>query len=66
MAKKQLRTKDVDSKFCLTAREITPFLATFDPSTPIMLKCGGKNFRLGGISTVAGKPVLVGRRGKKD
>lgn len=69
---RQLRTKNVDSSFCLTVRELKGLLRNanelnqIEDSTPVVLKCANRNYRLTGFSIVAGKPVLKGRRGKKD
>ena len=64
---KRLRTKDVDKSFCMTRRELIGWISNdFEDSTPVLLKCGGKNYRLTAFKTISGKPVLVGRRGVKD
>ena len=66
---KQLRTKNVDKSFCITRRELIAWLTqnpVFDDNTPILLKCGGRNYRFAEFMTVAGKPVLIGKRGAKD
>ncbi len=69
---KQLRTANVNRDFCMTVRELAGWLATsqtigkFDAASPIVLKCGGKNYRLSGFNIVAGKPVLTGKRGTRD
>ena len=70
---KQLRTKNVNASFCMTVRELAAWLVQQSPSqdtmsnsTPVILKCGGKNFRLAKMDVVAGKPVLVGKRGSQD
>lgn len=59
----------MDSSFCMTRRELVGWLNSnpaFDDKTPVVLKCGGRNFRLAAFETVAGKPVLIGKRGKRD
>ncbi len=66
---KKLNTSKIDSSFCMTRRELVGWLLStpaFDDSTPIVLKCNGRNYRLGAFNVVAGKPILVGRRGKRD
>jgi hypothetical protein len=64
---KQLRIKNVDSKFNLTAGELKGWLtANFADTTPVVLKCAGKNYRLREWCTVGTTPVLIGKRGKSD
>jgi hypothetical protein len=62
---KQLKIKNVDSKFCLTVREVKGWLTQFPDDQPIILNCG-KNFRLAKFENKNGKPVLVGRRSARD
>lgn len=64
---KQLRIKNVDSKFNMTAGELKGWLAAnFSDTTPVVLKCANKNYRLKKFATVGTTPVLVGSRGKND
>ena len=64
---KQLRIKNVDSKFNLTAGELKNWLtANFADTTPVVLKCASKNYRLRQFVKIGDKPVLIGRRGKRD
>lgn len=66
---KKLNIKNIDKSFCMTRRELTNWISStpeFEDNTPIVLKCAGKNYRLSGLTIVAGKPVLVGKRGKND
>ena len=67
MARRTLRVSKVDRSFSLTAGEVKNWLGqTFKDDEPVVLKCNNKNFRLAGLDTVAGKPVLIGRRGRSD
>lgn len=65
---KQLRIKDVDKSLCLTVRELNGFLQNLggqdatQNTTPVILKCGGRNFRLAALQDEKGTPVLVGKR----
>ena len=65
---KQLRIKDVDRSLCLTVRELDGFLQNLGGQdatqnvTPVILKCGGKNYRLASVRDERGVPVLVGKR----
>jgi hypothetical protein len=67
---KKLKISDVGSDYCLTVRELNGFLTQQgDPSmntTPVLLKCGGRNYRLAKFSIVAGKSVLVGQRTRRE
>ena len=63
---KQLRIKNTDNKFTLTAGELKTWLVNFADTTPVVLKCAGKNYRLRDWGTVSGTPVLIGKRGKSD
>ena len=64
---KQLRIKNVDSKFNLTAGELKGWLtANCADNMPVMLKCANKNYRLKKFIKVGDKPVLIGSRGTKD
>jgi len=64
---KQLRIKNVDGKFNLTTGELKSWLTNnFSDTTPVVLKCAGKNYRLREWGTVSGTPVLIGKRGKSD
>jgi hypothetical protein len=70
---KQLKAADVDSKFCITVRELAAFLTQASPNqstdenpAPVLLNCGGKNYRLASFRFLGGKPILVGKRGKRD
>ena len=63
---KQLRIKNIDVSFCLTAGEIKNWLSSFSENQPVILKCNNKNFRLAGMETVQSKPVLIGKRSKRD
>jgi hypothetical protein len=71
---KQLKIKNVNSSFCLTVRELKAFLNTATPLTangideniPVLLKCGGRNYRLLSFKLVSGKPVLIGKRSARD
>lgn len=66
MKKKQLRIRNVDVSFCLTAGEIRSWLGTLPADQPIILKCNNKNYRLAGCEVIQNKPVLIGRRSKRD
>lgn len=69
---KKLRISNIDSKFSITVRELNGFLQNLggqpatENKTPIVLKCGGRNYRLYAMRDERGTPVLVGRRGKRD
>ena len=62
---KQLRVKNVDRSFSLTAKEAIGWLSTFGDA-PVILKCNNKNFRLARFAIVDNKPILIGKRGKND
>lgn len=67
--KRKLNTAAVDSAYCMTRREIVGWLTNtpeFDDKTPIIMKCNGRNYRLSAFKVVSGKPVLIGKRGKRD
>ena len=66
MKRKQLRIKNVNSAFCLTAGEVRNWLTTVQDDQPIIIKCNNKNFRLADVQIIQNKPVLIGRRGKSD
>lgn len=64
---KQLRVSKIDKSFCLTSSDVKNWLSqAFKDTDPVILKCNNKNFRLVRIDTVGTKPVLIGRRGRKD
>lgn len=62
---KQLKIKNIDSKFCLTVRELKGWLNTLNENEPVILKCG-RNFRLAKFKNSNGKPVLIGKRSARE
>lgn len=63
---KQIKIANVDSKFCMTVRELRGALSTFDENSPVIIKVNGKNYRYAEFQTTNGKPVLIGKRGQRD
>lgn len=64
---KKLRISSVDSSFSLTAGEVKSWLSqAFKDTDPVILKCNNKNFRLVRIENVGNKPVMIGKRGRRD
>lgn len=58
----------MDKSRCLTVCELNGFLQTFGDQdatqnmTPVILKCGGKNYRLASVRDERGIPILIGKR----
>ena len=63
---KKLKVSNVDRSFCMTVRELRGILTQYAEDVPVILKCGGKNYRFTSFECVAGKPVLIGKRGIRD
>jgi hypothetical protein len=65
---KQLRIKTVDATFAVTIAQLTNWLTggQYQIDSPVILKCGGKNYRLARVFNKGGKPVLIGRRRASD
>jgi hypothetical protein len=66
---KKLKIKDITPSYCMTRKELIGWLTSnpsFTDTSTIILKCNGRNYRLGAIETIAGRPMLIGKRGMRD
>jgi len=59
---KHYRIRDIDISECYSVGEVLGLLGSFNYDSPLVLKCGGKNFRICSDTEVNGVPVLIGAR----